>query len=825
MVFRLGFDKSLKSVGSDESTLAPCLPSVSLGLTVLHPEGDDKTALVDIVTVHGLSGHPQNTWTNFTTEHFWPLQSLPEDIPRSRIMAFGYNTSVSPLHNSTALISDIAKQLISHLHNKRTSESQKQRPIIFIAHSLGGIVIKEFLHIASNTGNEDLASSVCGILFLGTPHRGSHTASFMDVVSGILKPLLGRPADAIIKDLSSNSRHLQELDQILRFTLNKIDIYSFYELLPMKPMKKPVVERHSALLNVPSELEQIALEADHRQMCKPPDRSHFIYETIAQRVINVMNRQIEKAQYSNDLMEMTNKFATKQMEHIMVLTKELHEGQIGPDVTMMFAIFQQTLNLHVMPTGMSRAPETHGFEDVLKSLPTQKVKVFVDGIQKLMERAKSLQDMLVETERQNERRKAQARIEAERRINEQQIQELLAENARLKAKLGEGHSDNVGPSYPTAPHQVFEPPVTQHAPGLGVAQAPDQAFQPRHYGQSLQIATGDLDPRQANIQRLLAAQRSQVLQNQQQMQKLPMAQDSFSRPPHPSDYAEFFDPTLPPDRGGPQQNTASVSDRTEPPTDSPGSIREPTYPPWTSSSESSFTDQMDDEAGPRRTQRRKEKSRHYAWSPAFLPPEDREEPDEIQPTSFSSPASPLHTDPTDGQARRPRRAAAPTYLWPGSPSETKGPRMITQERQERERQRAERAAERERAENEAKELEDQQRRMAERRAPTAGDGAAPGAGMTAGGDTPAPRPGGSMPPPAFKRRKLNTDSPPGPAPTDSPEDHQGEDHQGEDHQGKVLTDNRLQMVQMVGTLSEVLQIGMLVLNSGEPAVDSSDRGD
>jgi hypothetical protein len=62
----------------------------------------------------------------------------------------------------------------------------------------------------------------------------------MDVVSGVLKPLIGRPADIIIKDLSSNSRHLQELDQLLRFTLGKIDIYSFYELLPMSPLKKPV---------------------------------------------------------------------------------------------------------------------------------------------------------------------------------------------------------------------------------------------------------------------------------------------------------------------------------------------------------------------------------------------------------------------------------------------------------------------------------------------------------------------------------------------------------------------------------------------------------
>lgn len=79
----------------------------------------------------------------------------------------------------------------------------------------------------------------------------------------------------------------------------------------------------------------------------------------------------------------------------------------------------------------------------------------------------------------------------------------------------------------------------------------------------------------------------------------------------------------------------------------------------------------------------------------------------------------------------------------GSPSGIKGPRMIMQERQERERQRAERAAERERlerlhAETDARELDEQQRRMAERRAPAAG--AATGAGMTSGVDNPSSRP-------------------------------------------------------------------------------------
>lgn len=62
----------------------------------------------------------------------------------------------------------------------------------------------------------------------------------MGVISDVVKSLLGRSSDAIIEDLSSNSRHLLELDQLLRFKLAKIDIYSFYELLPLNPLSRPV---------------------------------------------------------------------------------------------------------------------------------------------------------------------------------------------------------------------------------------------------------------------------------------------------------------------------------------------------------------------------------------------------------------------------------------------------------------------------------------------------------------------------------------------------------------------------------------------------------
>ncbi|CAM1508895.1 Fc.00g026340.m01.CDS01 [Cosmosporella sp. VM-42] len=407
---------------------------IQLGLTVLHPKNDDddEKVLVDIITIHGLSGHPKKTWTNSKSGHYWPLKSLPHDIPFSRIMTFGYSTNTKLLGNSTAIISDIAKALLSNLINKRRTEKQKARPIIFVAHSLGGIVLKEFLHIASNTGNDEMAGCVCGILFLGTPHKGSDLASFLNVLNVVTKSLFRRPPDVIVQDLSTNSRHLLELDQLLRFKLGKIEIYSFYELRPMGSLKTPVVERHSALLNLPSEIEQIGLDADHRQMCKPIDRNDFIYETIAQRIINIMNRQIDREKFSNELMKMTNNFAVRQMEQISLLATiqtDRKPNEAFPAILMASFSETRSTEFNIQPNALV---------DVLKDLPRPKAKEYLGGLRKLFERAESLNNMLRFAERQNEQLKAEVikmSFDAEQKADKQRIADLMAENERLKNQL------------------------------------------------------------------------------------------------------------------------------------------------------------------------------------------------------------------------------------------------------------------------------------------------------------------------------------------------------------------------------------------------------
>jgi protein SERAC1 len=95
---------------------------------------------IDLVAIHGLGGHYNNTWTDANTKQNWLRDFFPEQIPQVRIMSWGYNSSVfgSP---AVGDITSFAQALLNDLKGYRQNELEK-RPLIFVCHSLGGVVFK-----------------------------------------------------------------------------------------------------------------------------------------------------------------------------------------------------------------------------------------------------------------------------------------------------------------------------------------------------------------------------------------------------------------------------------------------------------------------------------------------------------------------------------------------------------------------------------------------------------------------------------------------------------------------------------------------------------
>jgi len=57
-------------------------------------------------------------------------------------MSYGYNSRTA-FSKAVTDINDEAAMLLDRLYGERQGKSQKIKPIIFISHSLGGIVVKK----------------------------------------------------------------------------------------------------------------------------------------------------------------------------------------------------------------------------------------------------------------------------------------------------------------------------------------------------------------------------------------------------------------------------------------------------------------------------------------------------------------------------------------------------------------------------------------------------------------------------------------------------------------------------------------------------------
>jgi hypothetical protein len=70
----------------------------------------------------------------------WLRDCLPEDLPGVRIFTYGYDSALQS-STSTSSLMDFARQLLNAVHRARAGDSSK--PILFIAHSMGGLIVKQ----------------------------------------------------------------------------------------------------------------------------------------------------------------------------------------------------------------------------------------------------------------------------------------------------------------------------------------------------------------------------------------------------------------------------------------------------------------------------------------------------------------------------------------------------------------------------------------------------------------------------------------------------------------------------------------------------------
>jgi len=243
--------------------------------------GEEPT--VDIVAIHGLNGHPFRSWTTDQTEKCWLKDNglLPSNLKQARILTFGYNAAVTAFLGKTSSdrILQHAQTLIAELVADRELEDAAQRPIIFVCHSLGGIIVKRALAYSSSRTSKlvqhlhSIFVSTYGILFLGTPHNGSSKAGLASIGSRMISALApSRVIDTesqLADALYQGSEVLQNITDMFAPLMKNFRIYFFWEQekTNLGSTLDYIVEENSAA-PILDNTERAGLPYGHRDMVK-----------------------------------------------------------------------------------------------------------------------------------------------------------------------------------------------------------------------------------------------------------------------------------------------------------------------------------------------------------------------------------------------------------------------------------------------------------------------------------------------------------------------------------------------------------------------------
>jgi len=241
---------------------------------VLIRAGSDeqRDSISNIVFVHGMGGNEVTTW-QFNSSSWWP-DWVAESQIKSAVWSLGYDAAATKWIGNSMPLYDRALNILALLE----ANDFNDKPITFITHSFGGLVVKKMLEIASTSGVtswEALVQNTNGIVFLSTPHGGSKYANYLN---GLGKILGVRPTPTI-SALEKNTPELRQLNTWFRNHVNNsnIPIQVFYETLDTKKIR--IVDEFSSDPDLP-DVRLIPVDADHLGICKPKNESYLVHKSL-----------------------------------------------------------------------------------------------------------------------------------------------------------------------------------------------------------------------------------------------------------------------------------------------------------------------------------------------------------------------------------------------------------------------------------------------------------------------------------------------------------------------------------------------------------------
>lgn len=325
-------------------------------------------AVVDVVFVHGLTGGADSTWRHqngfdFPTALAREVGSAGTKIRPINVWSFDYpspalahgvvdklSSSWNSFFEALRRVFDYGDPSDAKATDKRATQGSSnsidltlndrgtaflslfvangigERPLIFVTHSLGGLIVKALMHqasISNDVSAKCLLERTAAVFFLATPHSGSALANYFRVASQAFSrgtapakalfgggdPITGgalllfgkmagyalKPSD-LLTALERHNQQLVDLDASFRRIVGAsgcdIGVHSFYETRGLFG-EFIVVERWSADPHIGE--PPIAVEGeDHSSICKPRDEAAPVFRMIATRVQRAVRKALQE---------------------------------------------------------------------------------------------------------------------------------------------------------------------------------------------------------------------------------------------------------------------------------------------------------------------------------------------------------------------------------------------------------------------------------------------------------------------------------------------------------------------------------------------------
>lgn len=291
----------------------PAPPRRPAVVRIANVENDDRRA--DVIFVHGLGSDDLSAFTCESTKMFFP-QALGNELKEFGFWTVNYAASPHEWMGPTMPIVDRSKTLLQELTNHKLGD----RPIIFVAHSMGGLIVKQMLRDASTLQNDawrDILDQTRGVVLLATPNTGSDLALFADRLSRVLG------FSDTKEELKKNAPALRDLNIWYRNNVPDLQIKSLVFCESPLAGRLLVVDESSGDPGLAG-VVPLKVDADHLTIAKPCTDSDLVYmstrEFVAEDVCPLPTRwDISLAEFTVQFNVVRNdplRFAAFKAEHV-----------------------------------------------------------------------------------------------------------------------------------------------------------------------------------------------------------------------------------------------------------------------------------------------------------------------------------------------------------------------------------------------------------------------------------------------------------------------------------------------------------------------------